>query len=112
MRCIFHKTDQFDCHPMASQSIGYLDDTKIAHSDLGSDFLLCVRVSVIGQFYDIVQRQESPQTLVAVSTQMSSEEEMMPMWAHLKYLTKLSSTHVGLGMEWAMVGWLRMSSNS
>lgn len=97
---------------MASQSIGYLDDTKIAHSDLDSDFLLYVRMSVIGQFYDVGQPEESTQTLVAVSTQMSSEEEMMPMWAHLKYRTKLSSAHVGLGMEWAKVGWLRMSSSS
>lgn len=50
--------------------------------------------------------KENTQTLVAVSTQMSSEEEIMPMWAHRKYLIKLSSTHVGLGMEWAKVGWL------
>lgn len=57
-------------------------------------------------FIILCSDKESTQTLVAVSTQMSSEEEMMPMWAHLKYLTKLSSTHVGLGMEWAKVGWL------
>lgn len=48
---------------MASQRIGYLDDTKIAHSDLGSDFLLYVRVSVIDQFYDIVQRQKKHSNL-------------------------------------------------
>lgn len=71
------------------------------------DFVLRPNTRVVDQLLESsVWDKENTQTLVAVSTQMSSEEEIMPMWAHRKYLIKLSSTHVGLGMEWAKVGWL------
>lgn len=80
MRRVLHKTDQFDWQTVTPQRIGYLDGTETTHT-LTKKVLKHENI-FLGSWRE--QETESSQTLVAVSTQVSSEEEMMAMWAHLK----------------------------
>lgn len=73
MRCIFHKTDQFDRQSVASQSISYLEDMEITRTDVASGFLQDVQAHIGRRFNGIVQ-------LLEASVWDKVEKAFKPCW--------------------------------